>query len=226
MSIRVLVVDDQAIVRAGFTAIIGGEPDMEVVGQAADGAEALRAVPECRPDVVLMDIRMPGVDGLAASRELAAAKSPARVLVLTTFHRDEYVFGALRAGASGFLLKDCEPQELVDAVRTVAGGEALLAPAVTRRLIDAFATGAINPPPGEDGRLEPLTQRERDVLLRIATGLSNTEIGAALGIGTATVKTHVNSLLGKLGLRDRVQATIFAYDTGLVRPGEAPPPQG
>ncbi|MFC4053290.1 response regulator [Actinomadura syzygii] len=226
MSIRVLVVDDQAIVRAGFTAIIGGEPDMEVVGQAADGAEALRAVPECRPDVVLMDIRMPGVDGLAASRELAAAGSPARVLVLTTFHRDEYVFGALRAGASGFLLKDCQPQELVDAVRTVADGEALLAPAVTRRLIDAFATGAINPPSGEDDRLEPLTQRERDVLLRIAKGLSNTEIGAALGIGTATVKTHVNSLLGKLGLRDRVQATIFAYDTGLVRPGEAPPPKG
>ncbi|TYB47766.1 response regulator [Actinomadura chibensis] len=226
MSIRVLVVDDQAVVRAGFTAIIGGEPDMEVVGQAADGAEALRAVPECRPDVVLMDIRMPGVDGLAASRELAAAGSPARVLVLTTFHRDEYVFGALRAGASGFLLKDCEPQELVDAVRTVAGGEAMLAPAVTRRLVDAFATGAINPPSGGDDRLERLTQRERDVLVQMAKGLSNTEIGAALGIGTATVKTHVNSILGKLGLRDRVQATIFAYDTGLVRPGEAPPPQG
>ncbi|GAA4387897.1 response regulator transcription factor [Actinomadura verrucosospora] len=226
MSIRVLVVDDQAVVRAGFTAIINGEPDLEVVGQAGDGAEALRAVPRCRPDVVLMDIRMPGVDGLAASRELAATGSLARVLVLTTFHRDEYVFGALRAGASGFLLKDCDPQELVDAIRTVAGGEALLAPAVTRRLIDAFVTGAISPPSVPDGRLKALTPRERDVLVRMASGLSNTEISAALGIGTATVKTHVNAILGKLRLRDRVQATIFAYDAGLVRPGAAPPPGG
>ncbi|WUI00979.1 response regulator transcription factor [Spirillospora sp. NBC_00431] len=226
MSIRVLVVDDQAVVRAGFTAIIDGEPDLEVVGQAGDGAEALRAVPECRPDVVLMDIRMPVVDGLAAARELAAAGAPARVLVLTTFHRDEYVFGALRAGASGFLLKDCGPQELVDAIRTVAGGEALLAPAVTRRLIDAFAAGAITPPAAADPRLDLLTRRERDVLVHLAGGLSNTEISVALGIGTATVKTHVNAILGKLRLRDRVQATIFAYDTGLVRPGPASPSQG
>ncbi|WP_231334956.1 response regulator [Actinomadura graeca] len=222
MSIRVLVVDDQAVVRAGFTAIIDGEPDMEVVGQAGDGAEALRAAAERRPDVVLMDIRMSGMDGLAATAELAAAGSPARVLVLTTFHRDEYVFGALRAGAAGFLLKDCDPQELVDAIRTVAEGEALLAPAVTRRLIDAFVTGAVVPPPADE-RLDLLTHRERDVLVQVASGLSNTEVGAALGIGTATVKTHVNAILGKLGLRDRVQATIFAYDAGLVRPGGHPP---
>ncbi|WP_242903742.1 response regulator [Actinomadura terrae] len=219
MSIRVLVVDDQVIVRAGFTAIVDGEPDMTVVGQAGDGAEALRMVPEARPDVVLMDIRMSGMDGLTASAELAARRSPARVLVLTTFHRDEYVYGALRAGASGFLLKDCHPQELVDAIRTVAGGEALLAPTVTRRLIDAFATGEVLPPAAADERLELLTRRERDVLVHVARGLSNTEVGAALDIGTATVKTHVNAILGKLDLRDRVQATIFAYDTGLVRPG-------
>ncbi|MQY05685.1 response regulator transcription factor [Actinomadura macrotermitis] len=221
MSIRVLVVDDQAVVRVGFTAIIDGEQDMEVVGQAADGAEALRAVAGQRPDVVLMDIRMNGMDGLTAARELVSMRSPARVLVLTTFHRDEYVFGALRAGASGFLLKDCDPQELVDAIRTVAAGEALLAPAVTRRLIDAFATGTVASPVADE-RLDLLTHRERDVLVQVARGLSNTEVGAALGIGTATVKTHVNAILGKLGLRDRVQATIFAYDAGLVRPGERP----
>ncbi|WP_131739556.1 response regulator [Actinomadura roseirufa] len=223
MSIRVLVVDDQAVVRAGFRAIIDGEPDLEVVGQAADGAEALRAAAELRPDVALMDIRMPGVDGLAASRELTALGSPTRVLVLTTFHRDEYVFGALRAGASGFLLKDCDPQELVDAIRTVAAGEALLAPAVTRRLIDAFAAGTVTRRSPRDDRLDLLTARERDVLVQMARGLNNTEAAAALGIGTATVKTHVNAILGKLGLRDRVQATIFAYDTGLVLPGDDRP---
>ncbi|MFG2002063.1 response regulator [Spirillospora sp. NPDC048911] len=217
MSIRVLVVDDQHVVRAGFTAIIEGEPDLEVVGQAGDGAEALRAVRELRPDVVLMDIRMPGMDGLTATRELMGTTT--RILVLTTFHRDEYVFGALRAGASGFLLKDCDPQELVDAIRTVAEGAAMLAPAVTRRLIDAFVSGTVSPPSPADDRLELLTQRERDVLVQVAQGLSNTEVGAELGIGTATVKTHVNAILTKLDLRDRVQATIFAYDTGLVRPG-------
>ncbi|MEU5877566.1 response regulator transcription factor [Spirillospora sp. NPDC047279] len=220
MSIRVLVVDDQHVVRAGFTAIIDGEADLEVVGQAGDGADALRAVRETDPDVVLMDIRMPGMDGLAATRELTAGRTAARILVLTTFHRDEYVFGALRAGASGFLLKDCDPQELVDAIRTVAAGEALLAPAVTRRLIDAFVTGSVSPSARADDRLEPLTQRERDVLVQVARGLSNPEVGTALGISTATVKTHVNAILGKLDLRDRVQATIFAYDVGLVRPGD------
>ncbi|GAA2596809.1 response regulator transcription factor [Actinomadura fulvescens] len=221
MTIRVLVVDDQHVVRAGFTAIIDGEPDLEVVGQAGDGAEALRAVRESRPDVVLMDIRMPGMDGLTATRELTGgAGTAARILVLTTFHRDEYVFGALRAGASGFLLKDCDPQELVDAIRTVAEGEAMLAPAVTRRLIDAFVSGTVSPPSPGDDRLQLLTLRERDVLVHVAQGLSNPEVGAALGIGTATVKTHVNAILTKLDLRDRVQATIFAYDAGLVRPGQ------
>ncbi|MFI0447126.1 response regulator [Actinomadura sp. 6N118] len=221
MSIRVLVVDDQHVVRAGFTAIIDGEPDLEVVGQAGDGAEALRAVRELRPDVVLMDIRMPGMDGLTATRELTGGpEATARILVLTTFHRDEYVYGALRAGASGFLLKDCDPQELVDAIRTVAEGAAMLAPAVTRRLIDAFVSGTVAPPSPADDRLDLLTQRERDVLFHVAQGLSNTEVGATLGIGTATVKTHVNAILTKLDLRDRVQATIFAYDAGLVRPGQ------
>jgi len=167
---------------------------------------------------VLMDIRMPGMDGLTATQELTSGDSPARVLVLTTFHRDEYVFGALRAGASGFLLKDCDPQELIDAIRTVAEGEAMLAPAVTRRLINAFVTGTVAPPSPADDRLDLLTQRERDVLEKVAQGLSNTEVGAALGIGTATVKTHVNAIFTKLHLRDRVQATIFAYDAGLVRP--------
>ncbi|KAB2345944.1 response regulator [Actinomadura rudentiformis] len=221
MSIRVLVVDDQHVVRAGFTAIIDGEPDLEVVGQARDGAEALRAVRELRPDVVLMDIRMPGMDGLTATRELTGGtETAARILVLTTFHRDEYVYGALRAGASGFLLKDCDPQELVDAIRTVAEGAAMLAPAVTRRLIDAFVSGTVAPPSPADERLDLLTQRERDVLVHVARGLSNTEVGTTLGIGTATVKTHVNAILTKLDLRDRVQATIFAYDAGLVRPGQ------
>lgn len=223
MNIRVLVVDDQQIVRAGFAAIINGEPGLQVVGEAGDGAEALAACQEHQPDVVLMDIRMPGVDGLAATRKLISDGHPARVLVLTTFHRDEYVFGALRAGASGFLLKDCVPQELVDAIRTVAGGEAMLASAVTQRLIDAFATGAVVPAPAPGGRLDVLTRREVDVLIKMAQGLSNTETGTALGIGTATVKTHVNAILAKLGLRDRVQATIFAYETGLIRPGQDGP---
>ncbi|GAA3233194.1 response regulator transcription factor [Actinocorallia longicatena] len=220
MTVRVLVVDDQRVVRAGFCSIIRGEPGLEVVGEAGDGVEALRAVRECAPDVVLMDIRMPGMDGLTATRRLTESGSPARVVVLTTFRRDEYVFAALSAGASGFLLKDCEPEELVGAVRTVAAGEAMLSPAVTRQLIDAFMTGSVRPaaPEGDD-RLTLLSPREIEVLRQVARGFSNAEVGAELGIGAATVKSHVNGILGKLGLRDRVQATIFAYDAGLVRPG-------
>ncbi|MFI0405945.1 response regulator [Actinomadura sp. 3N508] len=218
MTIRVLVADDQPVVRMGFAAIIDEEPDLTVVGQAGDGAEVLRTVADSRPDVVLMDIRMPGMDGLQATRELAAAAPATRVLVLTTFRRDEYVFGALRAGASGFLLKDCEPQELLDAIRIVASGEGMLAPAVTRQLIDAFVAGKVGARPRPDERLGLLTDREIDVLRSVAHGLNNTEIATSLGIGTATVKTHVNAIFGKLGLRDRVQATIFAYDMGLATP--------
>ncbi|REE96701.1 response regulator [Thermomonospora umbrina] len=218
MTIRVLVADDQAVVRVGFAAIIDEEPDLTVVGQAGDGAEVLRTVADRRPDVVLMDIRMPGMDGLEATRELAAVAPSTRVLVLTTFRRDEYVFGALRAGASGFLLKDCDPQDLLDAIRTVAEGDGMLAPAVTRQLIDAFVTGSVGARPRPDERLGLLTNREIDVLRNVARGLNNTEIAAVLGIGTATVKTHVNAIFGKLGLRDRVQATIFAYDMGLATP--------
>lgn len=216
--IRVLVVDDQPVVRAGFAAIIDAEPDLTVVGQAGDGAEALRVLPRCAPDVVLMDVLMPGMDGLTATRELTALDPAARILVLTTFRRDEYVFSALRDGASGFLLKDCRPQELLDGIRTVAAGEALLAPAITRQLIDAFATGAVVPRGRPDDRLDRLTAREAEVLRQLALGLSNPAIAAALGISTATVKSHVNAILAKLGVRDRVQATIFAYGAGLVNP--------
>ncbi|GGO49228.1 response regulator [Streptomyces lasiicapitis] len=220
MTVRVLVVDDQSVVRAGFAAVIDAEPDLTVVGQAADGAEALELARVSRPDVVLMDIRMPGMDGLTATRLLTSAEPPTRVLVLTTFRRDEYVFSALRGGASGFLLKDCEPQELVDAIRTVAAGETLLAPEITRRLIDAFATGTVGPRARPDGRLDVLTGRERDVLREVARGLNNPEIAAALGIGRSTVKTHMNALLAKLSLRDRAQAIIFAYEVGLAGPGD------
>ena len=216
--IRVMVVDDQVMVRAGLSAIVGSQDDLEVVGEAGDGALALDLAARVTPDVVLMDVRMPGMDGLTATARLTAGPQPPRVLVLTTFHQDAYVFKALQAGASGFLLKDAEPEELVAAIRVVASGEAMLSPAVTRGLIDAFATGALAPVRASDPRLDTLTPRERDVLGRLATGLSNAEIGAALGIATGTVKAHVNALLPKLGARDRVQATIIAYDLGLVRP--------
>jgi DNA-binding NarL/FixJ family response regulator len=213
-----MVVDDQVMVRAGLAAIVGSQQDLEVVGEAGDGAGALDLAARVEPDVVLMDVRMPGMDGLTATARLTAGDRPPRVIVLTTFHQDAYVFQALRAGASGFLLKDAEPAELVAAIRIVAAGEAMLSPTVTRRLIDAFATGVVATAREDDSRLATLTPRERDVLASLATGLSNAEIGATLGIATGTVKAHINALLPKLGARDRVQATIIAYDLGLVRP--------
>ncbi|MBM7171910.1 response regulator transcription factor [Streptomyces sp. G44] len=214
-----MVVDDQAVVRAGFAAIVDAEPDLHVVAEAQDGAEAVRLAREVAPDVVLMDIRMPGMDGLTATRLLtadsgAAAVAP-RVLVLTTFDQDAYVHDALRAGASGFLLKDALPEDLLAGIRVVASGEAMLAPTVTRRLIDAFADTAPAPDPE---LLTTLTPREREVLTLVAAGHTNAEIAGTLGVTTGTVKSHVNALLGKLNLRDRVQATILAYDLGLARP--------
>jgi DNA-binding NarL/FixJ family response regulator len=213
-----MVVDDQAVVRAGFAAIVDAEPDMTVVGEAGDGVSAVELATREAPDLVLMDIRMPGMDGLTATRFITAPETGPRVLVLTTFDLDVYVYEALRAGASGFLLKDARPEELLTALRVVASGEGILAPAVTRRLIDTFARGA-PPPPAVTGALGGLTPREREVLLHVASGLANAEIAAALGVTTGTVKTHVNALLTKLGLRDRVQATILAYESGLIRPG-------
>lgn len=201
----------------GFRMLIEGTPGLTPVGEAAHGAEAVRLASELRPDVVLMDIRMPGMDGLTATRLITAQEPCPRVLVLTTFDLDAYVYEALRAGASGFLLKDALPEDLLSAIRVVATGEGILAPTVTRRLIDTFAQGAPQPP-SVTGELSSLTPRENDVLLHIASGLTNAEIATALGVTTGTVKTHVNALLTKLGLRDRVQATILAYESGLVRP--------
>lgn len=214
--IRVMVADDQAIVRAGIAAVLAAEPDIEVVGQSADGEAAVTQAVALRPDVAVLDIRMPGVDGLTATARITAEVPETRVVMLTTFGLDEYVFAALRAGAAGFVLKDADPERVVDAVRVVAGGDALLDPGVTRRLIDRFATG---PGPGDADRLASLTPRETDVLRQVARGLSNVEAAAALGISPATVKDHVAVILGKLGVRDRVQATIAAYETGLIRPG-------
>ncbi|GAA4736062.1 response regulator [Phytohabitans rumicis] len=214
--IRVLVADDQAIVRAGIAAVLAAEPDIEVVGQSADGAAAVAQVRALRPDVAVLDIRMPGLDGLTATARIIAEVPATRVVVLTTFGLDEYVFAALRAGAAGFVLKDADPERVVDAVRVVAGGDALLDPGVTRRLIDRFAAG---PGPGDAERLAALTPRETDVLRQVARGLSNVEVAGALGISPATVKDHVAVILGKLGVRDRVQATIAAYEAGLIRPG-------
>ncbi|GIF21546.1 DNA-binding response regulator [Paractinoplanes tereljensis] len=213
-----MIVDDQVMVRAGLAAIVGSQDDLEVVGEAGDGAAALALAAVVAPDVVLMDVRMPGMDGLAATERLAASASPPKVLVLTTFHQDAHVFQALKAGASGFLLKDAEPADLVAAIRVVAAGEAMLSPTVTRRLIDAFATGTVAAAPEADLRLAALTPREREVLLGVARGLSNAEVGTELGIGVGTVKAHVNALMAKLGAANRVQATIVAYDLGLVRP--------
>ena len=216
--IRVLIADDQALVRAGFRAILEGQDDLEVVGEAADGGEAVTIARELRPDVVLMDIRMPDVDGIEATRRLLQDGDAPRVLMLTTFDLDEYVYEAMRAGASGFLLKDAPRDQLVGAVRTVAAGDALLAPALVRRLIEDFVR---RPGPGErlPAELDELTERELEVLTLIARGLANAEIAAVLFVSEATVRTHVTHILSKLGLRDRVQAVVLAYETGLVQPG-------
>jgi DNA-binding NarL/FixJ family response regulator len=222
---RVLIVDDQELVRAGLRAIMEAS-GVDVVGEAADGAEGVDLATELRPDVVLMDVRMPGIDGIEATRRIRALPEDdvPRVLVLTTFDLDEYVFEALRAGASGFLLKDTPRAELVRAIEVVAGGDALLAPSATRRLVEDFARRrAAGSPPAADA-LEVLTPRERDVLELVARGLSNTEIAAQLVVGQATVKTHVGHVLMKLGLRDRVQAVILAYEAGVVAPGDGARP--
>ncbi|MGN6610838.1 MAG: response regulator [Angustibacter sp.] len=215
---RILLVDDQELVRAGFRMILDLEPDFEVVGEAADGEECLRRVRELIPDVVLMDIRMPRLDGIEATSRLAHAPNPPKVLVLTTFDLDEYVYRAMRAGASGFLLKDVPRDQLVAGVRVVARGESLLAPAITRRVVERFCR-LPDPAQGVPPALAALSARELEVLRLVARGLSNAEIASHLVLGEATVKTHVGRVLAKLELRDRVQAVVLAYETGLVQPG-------
>ena len=221
MSIRVAIVDDQALVRGGFAVMLGLQDDIEVVAEAGDGAAAIEIARTHRPDVILMDIRMPGMDGIAATKAIVdSADWPVKVLILTTFDPDEYVYNALRAGASGFVLKDISPEDLVAAVRTVADGGALLAPSVTRRLLSRFSA-----PPSLDStvvaRLDRLTSREREVLVAVAAGSSNIEIAEDLFVGPATVKSHVSSILTKLGLTNRAQAVAFAYESGLVKPGDS-----
>jgi DNA-binding NarL/FixJ family response regulator len=223
MSTAVLIADDQALVRVGLSKILESEPDMEVVGEAGDGEDAIAATRRLRPDVVLMDIRMPVLDGIEATRRIVAAQPGTRVLILTTFGLDGYVFDALRAGASGFMLKDAPPEEIAAAVRIVARGEALLAPAVTRAVVEEFARQAPAPPVSPPPAVSELTPREREVLDLLARGLSNPEICERLVISEATAKTHVARILQKLGLRDRVQAVIYAYESGLVAPGSAAP---
>jgi DNA-binding NarL/FixJ family response regulator len=220
--IRVLLADDQKLLRAGFRVLLERGDDIEVVGEAADGAEAVDAARTARPDIVLMDIRMPVLDGLEATRRIVADEllGGVRVVVLTTFELDEYVFEALRAGASGFLLKDIDPDDLRQAVRVVAGGEALLSPSVTRRLITEFASRPARPP-SDPARLAALTEREREVLALVAGGLSNDEIGRRLFMSPATAKTHVSRAMAKLGARDRAQLVMVAYETGLVTPGQS-----
>jgi DNA-binding NarL/FixJ family response regulator len=214
-----MIADDQALVRHGFRLILRDEAGIEVVGEAANGREAVAGAARLRPDVILMDVRMPVLDGIAATREIVASGAPSRVLILTTFDLDEHVYDALEAGASGFLLKDLEPARLAEAVRVVAQGEALLAPTVTRRLIADFARR--RPAPEPSFKLRDLTEREAEVLRLLARGHSNQEIAADLGVSDTTIKTHVAHVLGKLDLRDRIQAVILAYETGLVRPASS-----
>jgi DNA-binding NarL/FixJ family response regulator len=216
-AVRVVIADDQALVRGGFRMILDSRNDMQVVGEAGDGEQAVSLVERETPDVVLMDVRMPAVDGIEATRRIVASGSRARIIILTTYDVDEYVFSALRAGASGFLLKDVRPQDLVEAIQIVARGDALLAPSVTRRLLERFGDAL---PESTDmaGDLDELTERELEVLCLVALALSNAEIAARLVLTEATFKTHVSAILRKLHLRDRVQAVVFAYDAGLVRP--------
>ncbi len=216
--VRVLLADDQPLLRTGFRMVLGAESDLDIVGEAGDGAEAVELARRLLPDVVLMDIRMPRLDGVGATKAIVAARLPVRVLILTTFDLDEYVVGALRAGASGFLAKDVPAEDLVTAIRTVAAGEAVVAPRILKRLLDQFADSLPDPDATAPRELGVLTDREREVLVQVARGLSNAEIAQALSVSETTIKTHVGHVLTKLGLRDRVQAVVLAYESGLVRP--------
>jgi DNA-binding NarL/FixJ family response regulator len=221
MSVRVVLVDDQELIRTGFKMILETEDDIEVVGEASDGEQAISMTRSVRPDVVLMDVQMPTMDGLEATgRIVRDASIPSRIVILTTFERDDYVFEALRAGASGFLLKNAPPEELVHAVRVVAAGDALLAPSVTRKVIEGFIRRPAHR--SNEAELRRLTERETEILQLLATGKSNSELADHLFVGEGTIKTHVSSVLTKLGLRDRMQAVIFAYESGLIEPGQQP----
>lgn len=217
--IRVLLVDDQELVRTGFRMVLDAQPEIEVAGEASDGREAVEALRSTSADVVLMDVRMPRMDGIEATRQICSRPGGPKVIILTTFDLDEYVVGALRAGASGFLAKDVPAEDLVTAIHTVAAGEAVVAPRILRRLLDQFGTFLPDPDAAPPARIEVLTEREREVLVWVARGLSNAEIARQLSVSETTVKTHVGHLLTKLDLRDRVQAVVLAYETGLVRPG-------
>jgi len=224
MTIRVVIADDQTLVRAGFRVLVDSAPDMTVVGEATNGRDAVRLAAAAQPDIVLMDIRMPDLDGIEATRQISGnpALAATRILILTTFETDENVVEAMRAGASGFLLKDAEPADLIEAIRVVAQGEALLAPSVTRRLIAAFVASAARQPPAQPPfRLDALTDREREVLVLVANGLNNAEIADALYVSVATAKTHVSRIMAKLDARDRAQLVVIAYETGLVTPSSA-----